>query len=144
MRRREFMQLVGGAAISWPLRANAQSKIWRIGILSPSVGVPQAYDAFRQELNGLGYIEGKNVIIEDRRANGEYHRLPALAQELLAFQPDVIVAIATPAIAAVQRATSTIPIIMSPATDPIDSGFVKTLARPGGNITGVANMYGDV
>jgi putative tryptophan/tyrosine transport system substrate-binding protein len=95
-------------------------------------------------LRELGYIEGKNLIIDYRDAGGKLERLPSLVSELIALRPDVINAITTPAIAAAQRATSTIPIIMAPATDPIGSGFVKSLPRPGGNITGMANMVGDV
>jgi putative tryptophan/tyrosine transport system substrate-binding protein len=135
MRRREFIALAGSAAISWPFSTSAQSKMWRVAMLVASSGSP-ALEAFRQQLHALGYVEGSNIIIETRNANGDYQRLPSLAQELLAFQPNVIVANATPAIAAAQRATSTIPIVMAPATDPIGSGFVKTFARPGGNITG--------
>jgi ABC-type uncharacterized transport system substrate-binding protein len=89
------------------------------------------------------YIEGKNLVIDQRSAEGRLDRLPSFLSELIALRPDVIVAIATPAIAAAQSATSTIPIIMAPATDPIGSGFVKSLARPGGNITGMANMNSD-
>jgi putative ABC transport system substrate-binding protein len=94
-------------------------------------------------LNNLGYVEGKNLIIDKRQAEGRNDHLPALVGELIALRPDVLVTIATPAIAAAQRATSTIPIVMTPATDPIGSGFVKSFAHPGGNITGLANMYGD-
>jgi putative ABC transport system substrate-binding protein len=101
------------------------------------------FEVFKQELSTLGYVEGKNLIIDKRQAEGSIDRLPGLASELIALRPDVLVTIATPAIAAAQRATSTIPIVMTPATDPIGSGFVKSFARPGGNITGLANMYGD-
>ncbi len=101
------------------------------------------FEVFRQELSTLGYVEGKNLTIDKRQAEGLIDRLPGLVSELIALRPDVLVTIATPAIAAAQRATSTIPIVMTPATDPIGSGFVKSFARPGGNITGLANMYGD-
>ncbi|MBH5373510.1 ABC transporter substrate-binding protein [Bradyrhizobium glycinis] len=101
------------------------------------------FEVFRKELNALGYVEGKNLIIDKRQAEGRNDRLPALVSELIALHPDVLVTVARPAIAAAQRATSTIPIVMTPATDPIGSGFVKSFARPGGNITGLANMYGD-
>lgn len=97
----------------------------------------------RGALRALGYEEGRNLVIDVREANGKYGLLPALADELVALNPDVIVANATPAIAAAQKATSTIPIVMSPATDPIGSGFVVSFAHPGRNITGVANMFGD-
>lgn len=98
----------------------------------------------RSTLRTLGYEEGKNLIIDFREAKGHYALLPDLLKEVIARKPDVIVAEATPAVAAAQQATSTIPIVMSPATDPIGSGFVKSFARPGGNITGVANMFGDL
>src|SRR6185312_2340362 len=101
------------------------------------------YDLFRSELARLGFAEGKNVVIDAKWANGKPDKLGGLAKEIVAAHPDVVVAIATPAIAAAQKATSTIPIVMMPATDPIGSGFVKSLAHPGGNITGMANMYGD-
>jgi putative ABC transport system substrate-binding protein len=95
-------------------------------------------------LRELGYVEGKNMIIEDRWAEGNYERLPGLAAELVQMKVDVIVAGATPAIQAAQRATSTIPIVMTRAGDPVGSGLVASLARPGGNITGPTNISGDV
>ncbi|MEY9227719.1 putative ABC transport system substrate-binding protein [Bradyrhizobium japonicum] len=145
MKRREFIFLVLGTAISCPVMAMAQqSKTVRVGMLNPSFAVQPPLDAFRKQLGDLGYIEGKNLIIDYRTAEGHFERLPQLVKELVALRPDVLVAIATPAIAAAQRATSTIPIVMSPSTDPIGSGFIKSFAHPGGNITGVANMYGDV
>jgi putative ABC transport system substrate-binding protein len=150
MRRREFIAGLGGAA-AWPLVARAQqAKIWRVGYLSPafppikSPGDADAFQAFRQKMQDLGYVEGKNLHIESRYAEGLFDRLPAFAKELVSLPSDVIVARSTPAIAAAQRATSTIPIVMSPSTDPIGSGFVKSFAHPGGNITGVANLYGDM
>jgi putative ABC transport system substrate-binding protein len=97
----------------------------------------------RISLKKSGYEEGKNLVIDFREANGRYSSLPTLVDELIALKPDLIVAEATPAVAAAQKATTTIPIIMAPATDPIGSGFVKSFAHPGGNITGVANMFGD-
>jgi putative ABC transport system substrate-binding protein len=95
-------------------------------------------------MTGLGYIEGKNLIVDARAAEGRYDRLPGFAQEIVDLHPDAIVAEATPAIAAAQRATKTIPIVMAPVTDPIGSGFIESFARPGRNITGVANMFGDL
>ncbi|XUJ37195.1 ABC transporter substrate binding protein [Bradyrhizobium japonicum] len=115
-----------------------QSKTVRVGMLNPSFAVQKPLDAFRKQLGDLGYIEGKNLIIDYRTAEGHFERLPQLVKELVALRPDVLVAIATPAIAAAQRATSTIPIVMSPSTDPIGSGFIKSFAHPGGDITGVA------
>jgi putative ABC transport system substrate-binding protein len=149
LRRRDFVALLGGAAAAWPLGARAQQgKVWRIGYLHPGF-VTSRYevallDAFRQELNRLGYNEGRNVRVDIRNAEGRNDRLPALAGELVALHPNVIVAVATPAIAAAQRATSTIPIVMTPSSDPVGSGFVKSFARPGANITGLANMFPDL
>ena len=150
MERREFIGLLGGAATAWPFVALAQhstGKVWRVAYLYPGTLSNPADSAifqhFRTEMRDLGYIEGKNLVIDDRSADGKVDRLPSLVSELIALRPDVFVAIATPAIAAAQRATSTIPIVMAPATDPVGSGFIKSLARPGGNITGMANMFGD-
>ena len=150
MQRREFITLVGGAAAAWPLIARAQqppAKVWRVaylyaGFLDAPTG-QELFDAFRSEMRAFGYIEGKNLVIDSRGAEGEAERLPSLVNELIALRPDVIVANATPAIAAARRATSNIPIVMCPATDPVGSGFIKSSAHPGGNTTGVANMYGD-
>ena len=149
MKRREFIAALGGAA-AWPLVARAQQgKVWRVGYLSPvfppkSPGDAAVFEAFRGKMSDLGYVEGKNLIIESRYAEGHFDRLPGFANELVSLPSNAIVAVSTPAVSAAQRATSTIPVVMSPATDPIGSGFVKTFARPGGNITGVANLYGDM
>jgi putative tryptophan/tyrosine transport system substrate-binding protein len=149
VKRRNFISAIGCTTIAWPWIAIAQqpNKVWRIADLYPGrLDNPPdraLFDLFRAELRELGYIEGKNLIIDYREAGGKLERLPSLVSELIALRPDVIVAVTTPAIAAAQSATSTIPIIMAPATDPIGSGFVKSLARPGGNITGMANMVGD-
>ena len=130
---------IAGAAIAEPSRTR------RVALVISSGGYRAAIiELFGGTLRTLGYEEGKNLIIDFREANGRYDLLPDLVKELIALKPDVIVAEATPAIAAAQRATSTIPIVMSPATDPIGSGFVTSLAHPGGNITGVANMFGDL
>ena len=150
MRRREFVAGLGGAA-AWPLMAGAQqAQVWRVGYLSPAFPPDKSpsdavvFEAFRGKMKDLGYVEGRNLIIEARYAEGRSDRLPALANELVSLPCDLIVAFATPAIAAAQRATSTIPIVMSPSTDPIGSGFIKSFAHPAGNITGVANLYGDM
>jgi putative ABC transport system substrate-binding protein len=143
MRRRDFITLLGGGAASWPLAARAQQqKIWRVGYLIS--GPPDTLDIFRRRMTELGYVEGKNLIADARAAAGRYDRLPGFAEEIADLHPDAIVAEATPAIAAAQRATKMIPIVMAPATDPIGSGFIESFARPGGNITGVANMFGDL
>ena len=143
MKRRTFFSVLGGAAVGWPLATSAQQqKVWRVGCLSS--GRLASLDSFRQRMTDLGYIEGKNLVLDSKAADGQYDRLPGLAKEIVDRHPDVIVAEATPAIAAAQQATKTIPIIMAPSTDPIGSGFVDSFARPGRNITGVANMFGDL
>jgi putative ABC transport system substrate-binding protein len=150
VKRRDFIGVIGFGAIAWPSVALAQhspGKVWRVAYLYPgSLANPAdraIFDVFRAEMRALGYIEGKDVVIDDRSADGKIERLPSLVSELIALRPDVFVAIATPAIAAAQSATSTIPIVMAPATDPVGSGFIKSLAHPGGNITGMANMFDD-
>jgi putative ABC transport system substrate-binding protein len=149
MKRRDFVGVVGAtiASVSGVFAQQTLAKIWRVSYLYPgSLDNPadrKIFDVFRDEMRTLGYIEGKNYLLDSRSADGKIERLPALVGEMIALRPDVFVAIATPAIAAAQRATSTIPIVMAPATDPVGSGFVKSLAHPGGNITGMANMNGD-
>lgn len=145
MRRREFITLLGGtAAASWPPVARAQPapKVARIGFLAVgSLESPEgrtALDAFRQALKELGHIEGQNVVIEYRAADGKIDRLPTLATELALLKVDIIVAAATPAGLAAQRATTTTPIVVSAMGDPVRDGLVASLARPGGNITGTA------
>jgi ABC-type uncharacterized transport system substrate-binding protein len=141
MQRREFIGLVGGAA-AWPLAARAQQapKVARIGILVVgSLESPEArsgLDSFRQGLFELGYIEGRNLAIEYRAADGKIERLPTLATELALLKLDVIIAGATPAGLAAQQATTTTPIVVTAMGDPVRDGLVASLARPGGNITG--------
>ena len=141
MRRRECIALLGGAAFPWPLHVLAQeAKSARIGVLgSDTLKNPEAkvaFDAFRQGLRELGYVEGKNVTIEYRGASGNFARLPELAHELLGLQVDVILAPNTPAARVAQRATTTVPIVVAAMGDPVSDGLVGSLARPGGNITG--------
>jgi putative ABC transport system substrate-binding protein len=148
MRRREFITLVGGAA-AWPLGVRAQQpRIWRLGYLSgASLTDPLTLlliEVLRLKLRDLGYVEGQNLIFDVRTAERDFSRLPGLAAELVALRPDAILVTATPAAAAAQRATSTIPVVMSPVADPIGYGLVKSLAKPGGNITGVSIMSVDL
>jgi putative ABC transport system substrate-binding protein len=120
--------------------------VWRVGFLtlsSASLHRPSS-EAFVKAMHDLGYVEGKNLAIEWRYADGNLERLPGYATELLRSNVDVIVAEASAAIAAAQRATRTIPIVMTTTGDPVGSGFVKSLSRPGGNITGLSNMNADV
>jgi putative ABC transport system substrate-binding protein len=129
-KRREFITLLGGAA-AWPIAAHAQQrpKVWRVGCLfasSTSDIVVSYFEAFKTKLGELGYVEGQNLIVDVRRAEGNFSRLAALAADLVALRPDVILAVATPGVAAAQRATSSIPIVMGPTADPIGSGFVKS------------------
>jgi ABC-type uncharacterized transport system substrate-binding protein len=145
MRRREFLAVgsaclihEGGPAFAEP------SKTWRVALLTSGSQGGEILALIRLSLASLGYEEGKNLIIDFREANGRYSVLPDLVADLIARKPDVIIAEATPAVAAAQKATSVIPIVISPATDPVGSGFVQSFAHPGGNITGVANMFGDL
>ena len=128
--------------------AQQQAKIWRVGVLAtrnrPASLEADAFGEFVQGMRELGYVEGKNVLIEFRWAEGKYERLPALAAELAHLRMDVIVAAGAQDIDAARRATSTIPIVMATSPDPIVSGFAKTLARPGGNITGLTNSTEDI
>ena len=139
MKRREFISLVGAAA-AWPLAARAQQvgktpKIGYLGVSSPSLE-PHYVEAFRQKLRELGHVEGKNIAIEYRWAEGQDDRLPNLASELVRLKPDVIVTTGTPGAVAAMQATKTIPIVMASSADPVGSGLVASLARPGGNVTG--------
>jgi putative ABC transport system substrate-binding protein len=131
---------LGAAAGSRASLAQPQGKIWRVGILSPTSANT---NAFLKRMRELGYVEGKNLMIEWRFADGKLERLPGLAAELVQLKVDVIVAQSSPAISAAQKATTTIPIVMTSSGDPVRSGFVKSLARPGGNITGLSIMSGD-
>jgi putative ABC transport system substrate-binding protein len=125
-----------------PLATEAQqaTTVYRIGRLSPGspLLVAHLWEAFRQGLRELGYVEGQNVIIEDRYAEGSQERLRDLAAELVRLQVDVIVALGAAAIRAAQHATRTIPIVMTASSDPVGQGFIASLAQPGGNITGLS------
>ena len=140
MQRRNFIRLLGGAAVAWPLAARAQQvgktpQIGYLGVSSPSLE-PHYVEAFRQKLRELGHVEGKNIAIEYRWAVGQDDRLPNLASELVRLKPDVIVTTGTPGAVAAMQATKTIPIVMASSADPVGSGLVASLARPGGNVTG--------
>jgi putative ABC transport system substrate-binding protein len=143
MRRREFITLIGAAAAAWPLGANAQQigKVYRIGFLWDGPGVfPDALEAFRQGLRELGYVEGQNIAIEYRWAEGKPERMRELAEELVRLKVDVIMAPSSIYTGVAKRATSTIPIIFMSHADPLATGHVASLSRPGGNVTGLSLM----
>jgi putative tryptophan/tyrosine transport system substrate-binding protein len=147
MDRRAF--LAGSAALlAAPLAAEAQQtgKVPRIGFLSPasSTTAPHVVEAFRQGLRDLGYVEGQNIVVEYRYANGKAEALPDLAAELVSLEVDVIVASGTPGPLAAKSATKTIPIVMASAGDPVRTGLVASLARPGGNVTGLSTLTPDL
>jgi putative ABC transport system substrate-binding protein len=140
MERRRFIEMIGGGLLAAPLAAEAQqaAKVARIGYLAGNLAAsPHVHEAFRQGLRDLAYVEGRNVVIEYRDAEGKPERLPALAAELVALKVDVIVAAGgTRGALAAKQATRTIPIVFAVVGDPVTDGLVTSLARPGGNVTG--------
>lgn len=142
MRRRDFIGAVAGSAVMWPLASRAQQtpiKLFRIGYLSTvsANGLPKRMEAFRAALRDLGYQEGRNIVIESRWADGKYERLPDLFADLIRLKVDVIVTHGTPGVMAAKQATTSIPIVMAVVGDALGSGVVPSLARPGGNVTGL-------
>ncbi|MFO1414238.1 MAG: ABC transporter substrate-binding protein [Burkholderiales bacterium] len=151
MKKREFIRALaalGAGAGTTGLLAQGGSRRWRVGYLSPQSRADaiqaQSSTAFVGGLRDLGYVEGRNLDIEWRFADGDATRLPEMARDLVRLRVDVIVALASQAIRAAQDATTTIPIVMATTGDPVGSGFVKSLAHPGGNITGLSNMGGEL
>lgn len=148
--RRDFVTALGACTLATPLVsvAQQQKKIWRIGYLSPrrppSSLDAGAYGAFLEGLHDLGYVEGANLVIERRWGDGNYEHLPGLAAELVRLNVDLILATSSPAVDAAQKATGTIPIVMGNADDPVESGFIQSHARPGGNITGLASIRTEI
>jgi putative tryptophan/tyrosine transport system substrate-binding protein len=148
MRRREFISLLGGAATAWPLAARGQqaAKVYRIGFLGNSTAALEAdlVGPFREGLRDLGYVEGQNILIEYRWAEGEYERFPTVTAELIALRVDVVVTAGTPASLAVQKAATSIPLVMVAVGDPVATGLVASLGRPGGNITGLTSISSEM
>jgi putative tryptophan/tyrosine transport system substrate-binding protein len=146
MRRRDFISLVGGPAIAWPLAVRAQEpgRMRRVGVLMAfDENDPEAkvyLSGFTQGLAELGWIDGRNLRMNVRWASGNVDRMRMSAKELLDLQPDVVLAHGTPATAAFQRETRTIPIVFAVVSDPVGVGFVENLSHPGGNLTGFIHM----
>jgi putative ABC transport system substrate-binding protein len=145
MDRRVFLAGTGAVLLAAPFAAEGQQtgKVPRIGVLwpySPAIAAPFG-DAFRQGLGRLGYVEGRNIALEERWADGKFDRLASLAAELVRLKVDVLVTASTPGTQAAQQATKTTPIVMTLVSDPVDSGFVANLAHPGGNVTGLSYMH---
>jgi putative ABC transport system substrate-binding protein len=143
MQRREFIKLFGGTAATWPLAARAQQpagRVYRVGCLAIASREQLLHllKAFEEGLRSLGYRVGENVVIEYRFANGEMERLPALAADLVRLGVDIIVTGGNPQTVAAMKTTTTIPIVMIISADPVSTGLVASLARPGGNVTGLA------
>jgi putative ABC transport system substrate-binding protein len=147
MRRRDFIRLLGGAATAWPVMAHGQpaNKLWRIGCIAGGLSQSQGagLDGIPDGLRDLGHVEGKDFSIEWRYAEGKYERIADLVRELISLPVDVLVLLTAAAIRPAQRATTTTPIVMGYSVDPVGNGFVTSLARPGGNITGLASSADD-
>lgn len=144
-RRDTVLALLALGAASFPSVAQQQGKLWRVGLLMPfrRPPSPDPDNPFQRRLRDLGYVEGKNLVIERRFAEGKVESLPALAAELVKLNVDVIVSLGTPATRAAQKATTTIPIVMG-VGDPVGAGLIASLARPGGNTTGVSSLDVDL
>src|SRR5215212_5596007 len=146
VRRREFIGLLGGAAAVWPLAAHTQQpKMPTIGALViGNINPEQFWREFRQGLRDLGYVEGQNIRFEFRSAEGHLDRLPELAAELVRLKTDIIVTWFTPTAVAAKQATDKIPIVMAETGDPVGTGLVASLPRPGGNVTGIASATAEL
>ncbi len=149
LKRREFIALLGSAAAAWPLAAPAQQarKTPRVGVLWHAASAEEEavyLGALREGLADLGYVEGRNIVLENRFPAEKWERFISLAAELVQLKPDLLVAVSRPAAIAAQRTTTTIPIVFSVVPDPVGDKLVQSLAQPGGNITGLSNMALDL
>jgi ABC-type uncharacterized transport system substrate-binding protein len=146
MTRRELLIALGAAFAAPCSIAQQQSKVWRVGFLgaAPASMYTEYVDAFKADLRNLGYADGRNLAVESRSAEGNYERLPELALELVRLKMDVIVTHSTPATHAARNATASIPIVFVSIAAPVASGLVASLARPGGNVTGLSNLAAGV
>ncbi len=144
--RRAFIALLGGAAAVWPLAARAQQagKVYRLGILAIARDLPPTWEGLFHGLRDQGYVEGQNLIIERRYSEGQTERWSEVAAELVGLRVDAIVVSTTPAALAAKKATSTIPIIIATAFDPVGTGLAASLSRPGGNVTGLGLLVPEV
>jgi ABC-type uncharacterized transport system substrate-binding protein len=151
VRRRDFIKVIAGSAVAWPLAVRAQQpeRMRRIGVLmgypENDLEGPAFFAAFRQGLQKLGWIEGRNIRLDTRwAAPADAEARQRFAKELVALQPDVILSAVTPTTAALLQHTRTIPIVFATVSDPVGSGFVAGLAQPGGNVTGFQSMVGSL
>ena len=147
--RRQFIRLLGGAGATWPLAARAQQpKIFQLGYLEPGSGADPTVQNLRRQfllgLRDLGYLEDRNFKMEDHNADGNLERLPTLAADLARLPVSIIVAGGEAPVRAAMQATDKIPIVMTISGDPISSGIVSSLARPGGNVTGMSALASDM
>ena len=148
MKTRRQVLALGGGVLALPFVAFAQQRVWRIGILSltaaPSSVDAERYGSFVRGMRELGYVEGKNLTVVWRFAENSNERMAAMAAELVQSQVDAIVTLGVPPTAAAKKATTTIPIVMGTATDPLGAGLIASLGRPGGNVTGLSNAAADI
>ena len=145
MRRRDFITLLGSGSLAWPFAARAQqpaTKIPRVGFMRAAGPNEKEFNAFRSGLRALGYLEGQNIVIEQRYAAGAYDRLSELAAELVRLEMDVIAVDGPPAAKAAKAATTSIPIVFTLVVDPVAEGLATSMARPGANLTGLTPSVG--